>query len=69
MVSSSVSIEALIFDCDDVILEPEHLHRQAYNDTFVNFWVRWPPVFVHPLYLDKAFYNDLQIREGKPKMR
>ena len=40
MVSSSVSIEALIFDCDDVILEPEHLHRQAYNDAFVNFWVR-----------------------------
>ncbi|KAG2584626.1 hypothetical protein PVAP13_6KG315300 [Panicum virgatum] len=29
---ASSSLDALIFDCDGVILESENLHRQAYND-------------------------------------
>ncbi|PON90923.1 HAD-like domain containing protein [Trema orientale] len=32
---------ALIFNCDGVILESEHLHRQAYNDAFAYFNVRY----------------------------
>ncbi|KAF7135749.1 hypothetical protein RHSIM_Rhsim08G0012300 [Rhododendron simsii] len=39
---SSRSLQALIFDCDGVILESEHLHRQAYNDAFSHFDVRCP---------------------------
>ncbi|KAG5241827.1 haloacid dehalogenase hydrolase domain-containing protein [Salix suchowensis] len=35
--AASASLEALIFDCDGVILESEHLHRQAYNDAFAHF--------------------------------
>ncbi|CAD6259103.1 unnamed protein product [Miscanthus lutarioriparius] len=71
MVSASASLEALIFDCDGVILESEHLHRQAYNDAFANFGVRCPPASADPLYWDAAFYDDLQNRigGGKPKMR
>lgn len=71
IVSASASLEALIFDCDGVILESEHLHRQAYNDAFENFGVRCPPASADPLYWDEAFYNDLQNRigGGKPKMR
>ncbi|KAL9329618.1 hypothetical protein ACSQ67_004621 [Phaseolus vulgaris] len=40
--SSPRSLQALIFDCDGVILESEHLHRQAYNDAFIHFNVRCP---------------------------
>jgi hypothetical protein len=29
------SLDALIFDGDDVILQSEHLHRQAYNDSLM----------------------------------
>jgi hypothetical protein len=65
------SLEALIFDCDGVILESEHLHRQAYNDAFTHFGVRCPPASADPLYWDEAFYDELQNRigGGKPKMR
>ncbi|XP_020195101.1 haloacid dehalogenase-like hydrolase domain-containing protein At4g39970 [Aegilops tauschii subsp. strangulata] len=67
------SLDALIFDCDGVILESEHLHRQAYNDAFAHFGVRCPPAADAdtPLYWDEAFYDDLQNRigGGKPKMR
>uniref|UniRef100_A0A804M8C9 Haloacid dehalogenase-like hydrolase domain-containing protein n=1 Tax=Zea mays TaxID=4577 RepID=A0A804M8C9_MAIZE len=71
MVSASASLEALIFDCDGVILESEHLHRQAYNDAFANFGVRCPPGSADLLYWDEAFYDNLQNRigGGKPKMR
>ncbi|KAG0528080.1 hypothetical protein BDA96_06G287600 [Sorghum bicolor] len=71
MVSASASLEALIFDCDGVILESENLHRQAYNDAFANFGVRCPPASADPLYWDEAFYDELQNRigGGKPKMR
>ncbi|OEL31677.1 Haloacid dehalogenase-like hydrolase domain-containing protein [Dichanthelium oligosanthes] len=69
--ASPASLDALIFDCDGVILESEHLHRQAYNDAFAHFGVRCPPDSADPLYWDEAFYDELQnlIGGGKPKMR
>lgn len=69
--SPASSLDALIFDCDGVILESEHLHRQAYNDAFAHFGVRCPPGSSEPLYWDEAFYDELQNRigGGKPKMR
>ncbi|XP_034601455.1 haloacid dehalogenase-like hydrolase domain-containing protein At4g39970 isoform X2 [Setaria viridis] len=69
--SPASSLDALIFDCDGVILESEHLHRQAYNDAFAHFGVRCPPASADPLYWDEAFYDELQNRigGGKPKMR
>ncbi|WVZ92407.1 hypothetical protein U9M48_038477 [Paspalum notatum var. saurae] len=69
--SSSSTLEALIFDCDGVILESENLHRQAYNDAFAHFGVRCPQDSAGPLYWDEAFYDELQNRigGGKPKMR
>ncbi|XP_027918317.1 haloacid dehalogenase-like hydrolase domain-containing protein At4g39970 isoform X1 [Vigna unguiculata] len=70
--SSSRSLQALIFDCDGVILESEHLHRQAYNDAFVHFNVRCPSSSSPgPLNWDVQFYDELQnlIGGGKPKMR
>ncbi|GLU13101.1 hypothetical protein SLE2022_297480 [Rubroshorea leprosula] len=69
-VSTSHSLQALIFDCDGVILESEHLHRQAYNDAFSHFNVRCPPSSA-PLNWSLEFYDVLQnqIGGGKPKMR
>lgn len=70
--SSPRSLQALIFDCDGVILESEHLHRQAYNDAFVHFNVRCPSSSSPgPLNWDVQFYDELQnlIGGGKPKMR
>ncbi|XP_006659518.2 haloacid dehalogenase-like hydrolase domain-containing protein At4g39970 [Oryza brachyantha] len=69
--SSATSLDALIFDCDGVILESEHLHRQAYNDAFAHFGVSCDPAAAGTLYWDEAFYDDLQNRigGGKPKMR
>lgn len=69
--SSSPSLQALIFDCDGVILESEHLHRQAYNDAFVHFNVRCNSSSPEPLNWDIEFYDVLQntIGGGKPKMR
>ncbi|KAG2579481.1 haloacid dehalogenase-like hydrolase domain-containing protein At4g39970 [Panicum virgatum] len=69
--SPASSLDALIFDCDGVILESENLHRQAYNDAFAHFGVRCPPASADPLYWDEAFYDELQNRigGGKPKMR
>lgn len=70
--STSNSLQALIFDCDGVILESEHLHRQAYNDAFVHFNVRCPSSSSPgPLNWDVQFYDELQnlIGGGKPKMR
>ncbi|XP_024316593.1 haloacid dehalogenase-like hydrolase domain-containing protein At4g39970 isoform X2 [Brachypodium distachyon] len=65
------SLDALIFDCDGVILESEHFHMQAYNDAFAHFGVRCPPDAAAPLHWDEDFNNDLQSRitGGKPKMR
>ncbi|KAK3123723.1 hypothetical protein QOZ80_8AG0635100 [Eleusine coracana subsp. coracana] len=69
--TSATSLDALIFDCDGVILESEHLHRQAYNDAFAHFGVRCALDSADPLYWDEAFYDELQnqIGGGKPKMR
>ncbi|KAF5480872.1 hypothetical protein F2P56_001581 [Juglans regia] len=71
--STSNRLHALVFDCDGVILESEHLHRQAYNDAFAHFNVRCPSSSQSqlPLYWDSDFYDDLQNRigGGKPKMR
>ncbi|XVE86804.1 hypothetical protein DITRI_Ditri18aG0063700 [Diplodiscus trichospermus] len=70
LVSVSASFQALIFDCDGVILESEHLHRQAYNDAFSHFNVCCPPSS-QPLIWDPDFYDVFQnqIGGGKPKMR
>ncbi|XP_018842902.1 haloacid dehalogenase-like hydrolase domain-containing protein At4g39970 [Juglans regia] len=71
-VSSSNQFQALVFDCDGVILESEHLHRQAYNDAFAHFNVRCPSSQLqHPLNWGSDFYDELQNRigGGKPKMR
>jgi hypothetical protein len=69
--ASATSLDALIFDCDGVILESENLHRQAYNDAFAHFRVRCSPDSADLLYWDEAFYDKLQnqIGGGKPKMR
>ncbi|KAK3031632.1 hypothetical protein RJ639_037380 [Escallonia herrerae] len=70
--ASGRALEALIFDCDGVILESEHLHRQAYNDAFSHFNVCCPSSSTsQPLNWSSDFYDDLQNRigGGKPKMR
>ncbi|XP_023003094.1 haloacid dehalogenase-like hydrolase domain-containing protein At4g39970 [Cucurbita maxima] len=69
--SVSASLQALIFDCDGVILESEHLHRQAYNDAFAHFDIRCPNSASQPLNWSIEFYDELQNRigGGKPKMR
>ncbi|KAL3323619.1 hypothetical protein AABB24_037996 [Solanum stoloniferum] len=69
--SSTRALEALIFDCDGVILESENLHRQAYNDAFSHFNVRCPSDDDEPLNWSLEFYDVLQnqIGGGKPKMR
>ncbi|KAM1529917.1 hypothetical protein ACFX1Z_019071 [Malus domestica] len=69
--ASSCALQALIFDCDGVILESEHLHRQAYNEAFAHFNVRCSSSASQPLNWDLHFYDQLQnqIGGGKPKMR
>ncbi|MCL7051918.1 hypothetical protein MKW94_017783 [Papaver nudicaule] len=69
--STITTLQALIFDCDGVILESEHLHRQAYNDAFAHFNVRCSASDTEPLNWDSDFYDVLQnqIGGGKPKMR
>uniref|UniRef100_A0A0C9QNV5 TSA: Wollemia nobilis Ref_Wollemi_Transcript_15522_1674 transcribed RNA sequence n=1 Tax=Wollemia nobilis TaxID=56998 RepID=A0A0C9QNV5_9CONI len=66
----SRALEALVFDCDGVILESEHLHRKAYNSTFAHFNVCCPSLSI-PVKWDADFYDQLQnqIGGGKPKMR
>ncbi|KAI5083126.1 hypothetical protein GOP47_0002869 [Adiantum capillus-veneris] len=64
------SLEALVFDCDGVILESEDLHRRAYNAAFTHFNVVCPGS-AQPLEWTSHFYDQLQnqIGGGKPKMR
>ncbi|KAG6399760.1 hypothetical protein SASPL_141244 [Salvia splendens] len=72
LTASARALQALIFDCDGVILESEHLHRQAYNDAFAHFNVRCPSSpSPAPLDWTPEFYDELQnlIGGGKPKMR
>lgn len=70
--ASSDHLQALVFDCDGVILESEHLHRQAYNDAFAHFYIRCPSSSESQLLnWGSDFYDELQNRigGGKPKMR
>ncbi|KAI4385250.1 hypothetical protein MLD38_003299 [Melastoma candidum] len=68
--SVSCALKALIFDCGGVILESEHLHQQAYNDTFSDFNVKCPGN-AGALYWGTEYYDELhnRIGGGKPKMR
>ncbi|KAJ8765615.1 hypothetical protein K2173_014737 [Erythroxylum novogranatense] len=68
--TTSASLQALIFDCDGVIIESEHLHRQAYNDAFAYFNVRCPSE-LEILNWAADFYDVFQnqVGGGKPKMR
>jgi beta-phosphoglucomutase-like phosphatase (HAD superfamily) len=34
-------LEALLFDVDGTLIDTEELHRQAYNQTFVDFGLGW----------------------------
>ena len=64
-ISTSTSLQALVFDCSGVILEFEHLHYQAYNDAFAHFNVRYPSSFdesQQPLNQGINFYDQLQNR-------
>jgi HAD superfamily hydrolase (TIGR01509 family) len=36
-----MKVEAFIFDVDGTLVDTEELHRQAYNQTFLNFGVGW----------------------------
>ncbi len=38
---SVISLEALIFDVDGTLIDTEELHRQAYNQTFLDFGFGW----------------------------
>jgi HAD superfamily hydrolase (TIGR01509 family) len=66
--ASNSSLEALIFDCDGVILESEHLHRTAYNMAFVQFGLQ---IGGENVVWTEDFYDILQntVGGGKPKMR
>jgi len=69
-VAARAQLEALVFDCDGVIVESEDLHRIAYNRCFSEYQVstdggksivEWTP----------EFYDEFQnkVGGGKPKMR
>lgn len=63
-------LEALIFDCDGVIVESEDIHRRAYNATFEHFQVVCPGQNGVVEWTEE-FYDMLQnkVGGGKPKMR
>lgn len=67
-VDENAGLKALIFDCDGVILESEHLHREAYNEAFKEFGLEVEGEIVN---WDEDFYDVLQntIGGGKNKMR
>jgi HAD superfamily hydrolase (TIGR01509 family) len=64
------SIDALIFDCDGVIVESEDIHRRAYNAAFEEFDIICPGE-TSPAVWSVEFYDMLQnkVGGGKPKMR
>ncbi|GBG68769.1 hypothetical protein CBR_g3309 [Chara braunii] len=81
-IAVSSVLDALVFDCDGVILESEDLHRRAYNATFSHFDVRCPSVGPGEgtdseagsgpvVAWTTAFYDVFQnkVGGGKPKMR
>jgi hypothetical protein len=59
------ALEALVFDCDGVILESEDLHRQAYNAAFEHFNVRCPDVPDCTVDWTPEFYDELQNKVGE----
>ncbi|KAL4422765.1 hypothetical protein ABPG75_008962 [Micractinium tetrahymenae] len=69
--SAAAGLQALIFDCDGVIVESEDIHRVAYNATFEHFDVRCPNSGDAPVVWSEEYYDDLQnkVGGGKPKMR
>lgn len=69
--AAPTSIDALIFDCDGVIVESEDIHRRAYNAAFEEFDVRCPADTSSPVVWSVEFYDMLQnkVGGGKPKMR
>ena len=68
--SSPYLIDALIFDCDGVIVESEDIHRRAYNAAFENFNVVCPGESA-TIDWTVEYYDMLQnkVGGGKPKMR
>ncbi|KAL4448910.1 hypothetical protein ABPG77_007627 [Micractinium sp. CCAP 211/92] len=69
--SAEGGLQALIFDCDGVIVESEDIHRMAYNATFEHFDVRCPNSGDAPVVWTEEYYDELQnkVGGGKPKMR
>ena len=56
-----MSLRALIFDVDGTLAETEELHREAFNQTFVEFGLEW--------HWDQARYRELlAITGGKERM-
>ena len=68
--SSPYLIDALIFDCDGVIVESEDIHRRAYNAAFEKFNVVCPGESA-TIDWTVEYYDMLQnkVGGGKPKMR
>jgi len=66
---SNGNLEALIFDCDGVILLSEELHRTAYNKAFAEFGIEIEEG--EQLVWTVPIYDLLQntVGGGKPKMR
>lgn len=61
-------MEALVFDCDGVIVESEDLHREAYNAAFKHFGLK---IDNRDVSWSEEYYDMLQnkVGGGKPKMR
>ncbi|KAL6771361.1 hypothetical protein ACKKBG_A26055 [Auxenochlorella protothecoides x Auxenochlorella symbiontica] len=68
---SAKKADALIFDCDGVIIESEGIHLQAYNATFRDFGLRIEGHSEDAVQWSEPFYEMLQnkIGGGKHKMR
>ncbi|PSC76200.1 haloacid dehalogenase-like hydrolase domain-containing protein [Micractinium conductrix] len=69
--AAATGLQALIFDCDGVIVESEEIHRLAYNAAFAQFDVRCPNNPGSPVVWSVEYYDQLQnkVGGGKPKMR
>ena len=68
MLNSKQQLEALLFDCDGVIVETEELHRIAYNKAFASRGLKLPSG--ESVEWGPKFYDELSntIGGGKPKM-
>jgi len=68
--AAPAGLEAIIFDCDGVIVESENIHRIAYNASFANFEVCCPGQ-EGTVTWSVEFYDMLanKVGGGKPKMR